>query len=397
MLDSATGTPETVAPDTTAPAPTAPVEAKVSSADIDAISEKVAEASTPKSEREKEDAEDAALLAEQRKAFKRADSKRDREENGKFAKPTAEHDKDASKALTPDSAPKAETKDQKPTEAAKPVAASPETPAANVPKPPQSWSPDKKAVWESMSPEAREIVGQREQDAHKAISKLGQFAKGFEPVAKTLSEYRETFESKGVSYQEGMKQLLDAQRTLDRDPVAGIKALAEAYGVNLGQSLSGQRDPAIHQLQAQVDNLTAELKEARAERQYRAQEEANTQQTLTNKLIVDFSQDKPDFDSLEVEIVANLRTLHETNPEMQAKEKLQTAYERAQWANPKTRQALMDRQSKDLDAKRLEEARKAADEAKRMRSINITSSDGPAGDFDENEMQRAAYRRAQAR
>ena len=260
MSELATEAPETVATDT--PAPTQS-EARISEKDMDKLADKVSEAASPKSEAERAEKEAADLHAQQIKAFRRAKEGRDREDNGKFSKPAADQEKDAAKALTPDPAPKAEkplekveTKDQKPDEAAKPDA-SLEKPAAKEIKPPQSWSPDKNAICDGMSPEAREVVAKREQEAHKAISQYGQFVKGFEPVAKTLAEYRDTFEGKGLSFQEGVKQLLDAQRTLDRDPVAGIKALAAAYGVNLAQSLDSQRHPAINQPQGQGDTLTA--------------------------------------------------------------------------------------------------------------------------------------------
>lgn len=401
MSELATSEPVAVSQDT--PAPTQS-EARISEKDMDKLADKVSEAASPKSEAERAEKEAADLHAQQIKAFRRAKDGRERADNGKFAKPAAENEKDAAKALTPDSAPKAEkppekvdTKGQKPTEADKSAEASLEKPAAKETKPPQSWSPDKKAIWDSMSPEAREVVAQREQEAHKAISKYGQFVKGFEPIARTLADYRDTFVGKGLSFQEGVKQLLDAQRTLDRDPVAGIKALAEAYGINLGQSLSGQRDPAINQLQAQVDRLTAELKDATAERQYRQRQESETKMTSVAKAIEDFKADKPDFDELESDIALNIQRLREENPNLSHAEILTQAYERAQWANPKARQALLDRKEKEAGAKRIEDARKAADEAKRMGGFNITSAVSPAGEIDIEQLQRAAYRKASNR
>jgi len=398
MSELATSEPEAVSQDTPV---AAQQEARISETDMDKLADKVSEAASPKTEAERAEKEAADLHAQQVKAFRRAKEGRDREDNGKFSKPAADHEKDAAKALTPDPAPKAEktpekveTKDQKPTEGAKSEEASLEKPAAKETKPPQSWSPDKKAIWEGMSPEAREVVAQREQEAHKAISKYGQFVKGFEPVARTLSEYKDTFEGKGLSFQEGVKQLLDAQRTLDRDPVAGIKALAEAYGVNLGQSLNSQRDPAIHQLQAQVDKLTTELSEARAERQQRHQHETETKLTSISQAIEDFRADAPDFDELEDDIALNINRIRADNPNLAHKELLTQAYERAQWANPKTRQALMVRQEKEAEAKRVEAAKKAAEEAKRMGGFNVNSAAAPAGEVDLEQIQRTAYRRA---
>ena len=146
MLDSATGTPATAAPDTTAPAPTPAtpetVEARVSSKDID----RIAEAVTPKTDAEKAEKDAADLHDLQKKAFRKASDKRPRDEAGKFGKPEAENAAAAAKALSADpantnSTPKVETKDQKPNDAAKPAVAPPETtPAANVPKPPQTPS-----------------------------------------------------------------------------------------------------------------------------------------------------------------------------------------------------------------------------------------------------------------
>lgn len=397
MLELATSEPATVSQDTPAPAQT---EARISETDMDKLADKVSEAASPKSEAERAEKEAADLHAQQIKAFRRAKEGRDREDSGKFSKPAADQEKDAAKALTPDPAPKAEkppekveTKDQKPDEAAKPDA-SLEKPAAKEIKPPQSWSPDKKAIWDGMSPEAREVVAKREQEAHKAISQYGQFVKGFEPVAKTLAEYRDTFEGKGLSFQEGVKQLLDAQRTLDRDPVAGIKALAAAYGVNLGQSLDSQRDPAINQLQAQVDTLTAELREAKAERQQRSQHETETKLSSIAQAIEDFRADAPDFEELEGDIALNINRIRAENPNLSHKDMLTQAYERAQWANPKTRQALIERQAKEADAKRVEAARKAADEAKRMGGFNVNSAVAPTGEIDLDQIQRAAFRRA---
>ena len=404
MLDSATGAADAVTPDTAAPAqapaPAAPVtEARISEKDMGKLAEKVSEAATPKSDAERVEKEAADLKEIQVKAFRRAN--KDRDDAGKFAKAEADNARDAAKALAPDAikpnSATAETTDQKPVVGDKTAQAPPAPPDAKEVKAPQSWSPEKKAVWDALSPEAKDYVSQREQEAHKAISRFGQFAKGVEPIVKTLESYADTFKSKGLSYQDGMKQLLDAQRVLDRDPVAGIQALAEQYGVNLGQSLSSQRDPAIHQLQRQVDQLTHELTEAKSDREQRQQAEYTTKQASIEKVISDFSKDKTDFNELEPDIIANIGLLQETNPELSHAERLKMAYERAQWANPKSRQGLFERQTREQESKRLEDARRHADNATRARSINVTSADGPIGDVDLDTLQRSAFRRANAR
>lgn len=395
MLDSVTEAPAVA--DTIAAAPTPAPEARISSKDMNVLADKVSDAATPKSDFERAEKDAADLKAEQVKAYRRAS--KDRDEGGKYAKTEADNAKDASKALseTPKDSAKAETKatDLKPAVDAKTVT-SPETAVKEI-KAPQSWSAEKKAVWDTLAPDAKEYIAQREQEAHKAISKLGQFTKSVEPIVETLEAYKDTFKSKGLSYQEGLNELLGAQRLLDRDPVAGIEALAKAYGVNLGQSLSGQRDPAISQLQSQVEQLTSQLREAQSESQQRQQTENQAKQSSIEKVIADFSKDKADFTELEADIVANVRLLHETHPELSHAERLQMAYERAQWANPKSRQAQIDKRAKEQDSKRLEDAKRHAEHANSARAINVTSADSPAGDLDLETLQRAAFRRANAR
>lgn len=394
MLDSVTEAAPAVA-DTIAPA--APAEARISSKDMTTLADKVSEAASPKSDFERAEKDASDLKAEQVKAYRRAS--KDRDDGGKFAKTEADNAKDAAKALstTPDSVKTdSKTADLKPAVDAKTTITSPETAVKEI-KAPQSWSAEKKAVWDTLAPDAREYIAQREQEAHKAISRYGQFTKSVRPIVETLEAYKDTFESKGLSYQEGVKGLLDAQRLLDRDPVAGIEALAKAYGVNLGQSLTGQRDPAINHLQDQVEKLTSQLQQAQSESKQRQQSEFQAKQSSIEKVIEDFSKDKPDFTELEADIVANVQLLHETHPDLSHAERLQMAYERAQWANPKSRQAQIDKQAKSQGSKRLEDAKRHAEHATSARAINVTSADGPAGDLDLETLQRAAFRRANAR
>lgn len=398
MTELATEAPVTGATDT--PMPTPSTDARISEKDMDKLADKVSEAATPKSEAERAEKEAADLHALQVKAFRKAKDGRERADDGKYSKPAGDHEKDAAKALTntaetAEKAPaKPDTKDQKPVADSKTAEASPETPAAKEVKYPQSWSPEKKAVWDTMSPEAREIVAKREQESHTAISKLGQFAKSVEPIARTLEAYKDSFSTKGLSYQEGVKQLLDAQRVLDRDPVEGIQAIAKSYGIDLGQSFAGQRDPAINQLQAQVDRLTQELEEARSERLTARQQETEKKTSAIDKAIADFSADKPDFAELEAEIAANIELIRENDPGLSYMDMLAKAYDRAAWANPASRQRLMAKQAKELEAQQLDRAKKAADEAKRMGAININSAAAPGGEIDLDSLQRQAYRRA---
>ena len=66
--------------------------------------------------------------------------------------------------------------------------------------------------------------------------------------------------------------------------------------------------------------------------------------------------------------------IRQSNPHASNMELLELAYDRAAWANPNTRQQRMDAQAKTQEQKRSEAAKKAADDAMRAKSINVTGS-----------------------
>lgn len=371
-------------------------EAKAAPAEVKVVSE------------EEQRARDEATLDDKlRKVFREA--KRDREDDGKFAgkpKDKAPNAEEVASQKAPpakdakEPAEKAEGKDQKPDKAAEPDAAKAEKPADKPAiKRPASWSADKEATWEGMSPEAREHVAKREQEAHKAISQLGETVKRMEPIGKLLDQHRDTFQSKGLSYDQGLSQLLSAQRALDQNPVAAIQQIARAYGVNLddlADGQAGQADPVIAQLQGQVSTLTRQLQEFQSRADTQARAEAQHKLGTIEAVIEKFAADKPDFEELASEIEMLLPALRQANPNASFEQIIADAYDKATWSNPASRKRRIEAESKAQEQARVEAAKKAAEDAKAAGAINVGGQPAANQQVDLDDVLKGIVRRNRA-
>lgn len=357
---------DTTAPSTTpAVADTPPPEP----VKVDTVAAEV-ESAGDKAIREEEELDD-----DLRKVFRKSTTpERERDETGKFKsnEPAPVLDKEA-KPNTP-------TKpDAKQTEAKPDVKAEPSKTAIVAP---QSWKAEAKAKWDTLPPDVQAYVAERETQAHKQISELGQKASAIDELGKVIEPHRGRMN--GTNPTDYINNMFAADAALARDPVDFIKKISTHYGIDLNSLVSDPyavADPQSAQLSATLNAATARIEQL--ERQLgevghrvigRETAERQAQQQAFDKTIEDFAADKPDIAELADAMTALMPGLQKANPTASHKEILQSAYESAQWANPKTRQALMDRQAKEAESKRLEAAKEAAGRARRAGSINVRGS-----------------------
>lgn len=392
-MEDVTSAPSAPEQETRAPAP----EAKVEAPKTEAKAPDAPLGDEPATEQQKaEAAHDEAL----RKAYR--ESKRERGADGKFAprddKPAPDIDAKAAK----DSAAKADAKDQKPDEGAEEPAAT-EKPAAKAIKAPNSWSPDMKAKFETLPPDVREFVAKRESEAHQAISRLGQYAKETKPLIDVLERHRGVFEANNLTYDQGVERLLAVQNLLDRDPRAAIQQIAKAYRVDLAEfgapsdGMDLPPDPHVERMQQHIAYLEEQLQQVTGH--ITSQQQAAEQQRHASYLgLVDqFAQTAPDFDDVAAEVVANIQALQAANPNRHPQELLKEAYDRAIWANPKTRAKMQERATKEAEAARMKAAQEAAEKAKAAGRINVSGQRQPLGEMSEDDLLRQAYRKTRAR
>lgn len=263
---------------------------------------------------------------------------------------------------------------------------------------PVSWSAEMKAKFGTLPPEVQQYVVQRDKETHEHISRLGETVSRFRPIGQLLEQHVDSFRSKGLGYAEGVGQLLAAQKALDTDPVSAIAHLANVYGVDLGRLIGQEgRSPQSEALQEQVKTLTAELVSLKRSVGSREAAEQQQKQSQLEQIVSKFSADKPDFEELADEIYAQIGAIRAANPNLSTEDMLTNAYEKASWANPKTRAARIEKETKAAEQKRLEEAKKASEAAKKAAGVNVKGQPKANADADDiDALLAATWRKSQA-
>jgi len=364
-MEELTSAPE--APETPTPAESAPAPA----------------AETP-SPAEAKEASEQAYDDDLRAAYRNAT--RERDDTGKFAS--------------------TDPKPEQPVEE-KPVEANQEeAPKASAIPPPQSWNAEAKAQWDKIPPEARNYIAQREGEVHKAISRLGQYARDMEPIGQVINAYADRLQQLNTSPQAYINNLATMDVWLTRDPVGAMKKIAETYKVDL----SSIADPFAFPADPQQQQTTAQLEAANQRIAYleqlvgdtrqrvvgREAQEHQARQSAYEQQIEEFFSDKADVRELVDDIELHIQRLRRSDPNLTTKQTLEQAYERARWAHPATRQKLMDEQRVKAETARLEEAKKAATTAKRAAAINVNGSVAQKGSPSFDDDMRAIWRRNHA-
>lgn len=372
-----------------------------------------ASASEPKevrvvSDKELAERAEADLDAKLSKIVKEA--KRERSEDGKYAaKNPSTEEGAAAKALTPDKpdlkaektpakAPDTKPETQKPAEGKTPAETKPE--AVKPIEPPKHWSDSAKERFAKLDADTQKELIETTKTERQALTKLGQTVKAFEPVGKVLETFKQTFERRNMSYEQGLEQLLRAQDALDTNPVEAIKKLAAAYRVDLSQlaGVPGQGqphqlppDPEVTALKTHIADLERQLGEVSG---YVSQTQRQAYESKVNQLsaaIDAFAKDKPDFEDVADQVQANFVQLTRANPGLTYDAALAQAYDAAIWSNPKTREKALADHQRTAEERRLQ----ALEQARAANALNVTSQPAPVegGDLDDK-LRSIARRRA---
>jgi hypothetical protein len=261
--------------------------------------------------------------------------------------------------------PAQELKDQNPAET---VVEPPKVAAIDAPL---SWSAEMKAKFASLPPDAQSYIAQREGEAHKRISELGQQVKAIEPIRSVVEHYRETFQRNGLEPADGIARMLSVETMLEQDPVGAIHQIAKAYGVDLSGSQSATQEPGqesgeVRALKTKISQLERMVGETASKVTARERSEQEREQTELASTIEKFSKDKPHFEAVRT-VMAGLMTSG-------AAETLEDAYDMAIHANKSIRASIEAESRKEAETKAAEEAKKKATDAKKLGSLNVKSS-----------------------
>jgi hypothetical protein len=290
------------------------------------------------------EAADTPIVAEQSAA------ERARDEKGRFAAKAAEEAAQAVAAEATQAAPEQQ----------------PQT-AAVERKVPTTWRKEAAARWADIPDDIKDEILKRENDARTGIQSYktdAELARTFKEASKP---FERTFSELGVSPVQAYQYLLNADAKLRYSPpqekARYFSELAREYGIDLQQVVQlPPVSPEYQQMQQELNRL-------------RQQQEAwNRQQTQTlASEIEQFAQDHEHLEAVRPAMAVLLSN-------GQAKD-LQDAYDKAIWADPAIRAALLQKQvseaTKKTESATLAQRQKAAAVSVRGSSPAAGSGNGP--------------------
>jgi len=231
---------------------------------------------------------------------------------------------------------------------------------------PKSWVKDQHEAWAKIDPKTQEYIEKRESDF---LAGLEQY-KGDSGFGKSMRDvvtpYMATINSMGIDAPTAVHQLLTADYRLRSGTQAEKQGyfahLAKTYGIETAVAAAdvAMVDPTVKALQDQVRELQFGLDS-------RQRDEYNTRKAATAKDVETFAADKkhPYFDECSEDIVALIN----------AGNTLETAYEKAVYANPVTRAKELARLQTETEAALRAKGKKEAESKRHASSTNVNSKD----------------------
>ena len=234
--------------------------------------------------------------------------------------------------------------------------------------PPEHWSDEDKEAFTGMDEGGREWALRLEANASKGIEKKSAELKKF---SDALQPYKHLF-PEGSEIQ-AMEQLFNAQASLQRNPVEGIKWLMKSYGVDEKQ-FAPSTEVVDEFADPEITKLRAELEEMKGISETNAQNAQNTQRNEMIAEINQFREAEQDGQLLHPHFNAISGVMSGLMQSGRA-DSLDKAYEQAVWSLPEYRDEVV-KQKADEKAKadREERTRKATAAEKKAAGVNGKSS-----------------------
>ena len=244
--------------------------------------------------------------------------------------------------------------------------------------PPARWSAEDKAQFAALPREAQEIVLKREGDVERHLTqKTQEFAetrRQYDALNQILEPRRQAWAMDGMTEQQALTQLFALSDFASQDPAKFTLWFAQQRGVDLRQ-LAGQSAQAAapepgQQPQAASPELAPIINKIQSIEQMlqaEKQEQLSRQQAEINRQIGEFKSTPghEHFDAVRLEMAALLKSGRASD--------MQDAYDKAVWANPATRNILLDQQRKADEAKRAEAAKQAAAKAQKSAGVSVSA------------------------
>lgn len=230
-----------------------------------------------------------------------------------------------------------------------------------VRNPPSSWAKDYHEHWGKLDPKVQDYIETREK---QMLDGLGQY-KEYHSIGKGMKEvitpYMPMIQAAGIEPEKAVASLLNAHYQLTQ----GSPEQRYAAYQRLGQDLGFVQQQNMQQLPPEVRAMQEQLQQLQGALTSRQQADLKAKQDQTAKEVESFAKDSPYLDEVADEMVAFIN----------AGADLKTAYDKAIYANPVTRQKELQRLQTEAEKALKAKAGKAVVEAKRSTAANVRSRD----------------------
>ncbi len=249
---------------------------------------------------------------------------------------------------------------------------------------PEHWSQTDKDAFNSAPDEIKDwLLGRyksMEADYTRKTTEVAEFRTAWEPVAQMYAPHIARLAQSGITPQQHIESLANADLLLNQDPIAGIQHVAQLYGIDLSQFAGGMEEGSAD---PQVAALRQELSELRGSVQRRDHEVAQQEHSKVVSQLESFAEAKtddgelahPHFDA----VVEDMILLAQAERAAGREPALNDLYEKAVWSNTSVREMMQTAQREAAEQKRQKEARaKAAKAKKASKSVNGSPNGGVA-------------------
>lgn len=249
--------------------------------------------------------------------------------------------------------------------------------------------------WAKIPPEVQAKIAARDQEIHVRMSEQGRQIAAFKPITEVLEKNTDLLQGKAmpdgspVNMPFAVDFLMNAQRRLDQNPIAGIMEIADRYGVlpHLQAVFNGQ-------MKIPSDPQPAGISPADVERLVKDTLSEEATARAANDELSRLSADKPQYSEIpEDDMVHSIHKARTKLGQAASKEAVfNLAYDIAVNADPDLRaKAAAGKKAAATDPKRMADAKRAT-------SVNVTStSTGKARELTEDELLGQAYDEIQNR
>lgn len=267
------------------------------------------------------------------------------------------------------------------------------TPAPTVvPVAPASMTADERTAFEKLPDDMKQFVARREAERERHFrSRTAAIAGEAERVTqidKLLAPHRQKWALHGVSDVQALTHFLAVSEMLDRDPVGGLRWLAQQRGVDMSKLAADPAaeeyvDPTYAKLYREVETLRATVQQSQeaARRASESQQNA-TVGSLAQKIEAFSSQTDaagkplhPYFHDVFDHVMSLVPSLRQRTPAADPLAVLQEAYDMAVWADPRTRARLQAAQQAAHEEQRRRQAAEDAAKARRT-AVQVTGAPG---------------------